>query len=95
MNCYYEAYQHTVGAEERFALAQVITDIMHRRPQLDLSLDYFVRTYRAETCCLQRHQQLIRGILDNQVPKIMTSSSETNQVSNFPLYTHFFILDSS
>lgn len=74
LNCYYEAYQHTVGTEERFALAQVITDIMHRRPQLDLSLDYFVRAYRAETCCLQRHQQLIRGILDNQVTRLLMTS---------------------
>lgn len=67
LNCYYEAYQHSVGAEQRFALAQVITDITHSRPQLDLNLDYFVQVYRAETCCLRCHQQLIRGILDNQV----------------------------
>lgn len=70
LNCYYEAYQHTVGVEQRFALAQVITDISHSRPQLDLSLDYFVQAYRAETCCLRRHQQLIRGILDNQVTEM-------------------------
>lgn len=67
LNCYYEAYQHSVGEEQRFALAQVITDIAHSRPLLDLNLDYFVQAYRAETCCLQRHQQLIRGILANQV----------------------------
>lgn len=67
LNCYYEAYQHTVGAEQKFALAHVITDITHGRPRLDLSRQYFVQAYRAEAHCLQRHQQLIRGILDNQV----------------------------
>ncbi|XP_034419431.1 uncharacterized protein si:ch73-242m19.1 [Cyclopterus lumpus] len=67
MNCYYEAYQHASGAEERFALARVITDIMHSRPQLDLNQDYFVQAYRAHIGCLQSHQQLIRDILDNQI----------------------------
>lgn len=67
LNCYCEAYQHTVGAEERFALAQVITDIMHSRPLLDLNQDYFVQVYRAETDCLQSHQLLIKDILDNEV----------------------------
>ncbi|KAA8581911.1 coiled-coil domain-containing protein 162 [Etheostoma spectabile] len=69
LNCYFEAYQHAVGTEERFALAEVITDIMHCRPQLDLNQDYFVQAYRAEIGCLQCHQQLIRDILDNQIEK--------------------------
>ncbi|XP_068195789.1 uncharacterized protein [Antennarius striatus] len=67
LNCYYEAYQHTAGTEERFSIAQVITDIMHRRPQLDPSLAYFVQTYRSEIDCLRLHQQLVRGILNNQI----------------------------
>ncbi|XP_055361944.1 uncharacterized protein si:ch73-242m19.1 isoform X2 [Betta splendens] len=67
LNCYYEAYQHTAGAEERFTLAGVITDIMHSRPQLDLHQDYFVGAYRAEISCLQSHRQLIKGILDKQI----------------------------
>ncbi|KAI3367519.1 hypothetical protein L3Q82_026373, partial [Scortum barcoo] len=69
LNCYYEAYQHAAGTEERFALARVITDIMHSRPQLDLNQGYFVQAYRAEISCLQSHQQLIRDILDNQIEK--------------------------
>ncbi|KAM6968645.1 coiled-coil domain-containing protein 162 [Tautogolabrus adspersus] len=69
LNCYYEAYQHTAGSEERFALARVITDIMHSRPHLDLKQDYFVQVYRAEIDCLQSHQQLIRNILDHQIDK--------------------------
>ncbi|XP_054470263.1 uncharacterized protein LOC129103702, partial [Anoplopoma fimbria] len=69
LNCYYEAYQHAAGTEERFALARVITDIMHSRPHLDLNQDYFVQVYRAHIGCLQSHQQLIRDILDNQIEK--------------------------
>ncbi|XP_073339210.1 uncharacterized protein [Pagrus major] len=69
LNCYYEAYQHAAGTEERFELARVVTDIMHSRPQLDLNQDYFVQAYRAEIDCLRSHQQLIRDILDNQIDK--------------------------
>ncbi|XP_049452775.1 uncharacterized protein si:ch73-242m19.1 isoform X1 [Epinephelus fuscoguttatus] len=69
LNCYFEAYQHAAGTEERFALARVITDIMHSRPHLDLNQEYFVQTYRAEIGCLRSHQQLIRDILDNQIEK--------------------------
>nr|XP_046268697.1 uncharacterized protein si:ch73-242m19.1 isoform X2 [Scatophagus argus] len=69
LNCYFEAYQHAAGTEEKFTLARVITDVMHSRPHLDLNLDYFVQTYRAETGCLRSHQQLIRDILDSQIEK--------------------------
>ncbi|XP_050923208.1 uncharacterized protein LOC108888382 [Lates calcarifer] len=69
LNCYYEVYQHAAGTEERFALARVITDIMHGRPRLDLDQDYFVQAYRAEIDCLRSHQQLIKNILDNQIEK--------------------------
>ncbi|XP_005736840.1 uncharacterized protein ccdc162p [Pundamilia nyererei] len=69
LNCYYEAYQHAVGTEERFALAQVITDIMHRKPQLDLNQDNYFQAYRTEISCMQSHQRLIRDILDNQIER--------------------------
>nr|XP_019953455.1 PREDICTED: transmembrane protein FLJ37396 [Paralichthys olivaceus] len=67
LNCYCEAYQHAAGTEERFALARVVTDIMHSRPQLDLNQDHFVQAYRAETDCLRSHQQLIKKVLDYQI----------------------------
>ncbi|XP_034153329.1 uncharacterized protein si:ch73-242m19.1 [Esox lucius] len=69
LNCYFEAYQHVTGPEERFSMAQVITDIMHRRPRLDLDAEAecFVQTYRAEMVCLQTHEQLIRDVLNSQI----------------------------
>eukprot|EP00063_Salmo_salar_P077648 XP_014052483.1 PREDICTED: transmembrane protein FLJ37396 isoform X3 [Salmo salar] len=71
VNCYIEAYQHVTGPEERFSLAQVITDIMHRRPRLhlDMGAEYFVQAYRAEMVCMQTHQQLIRAVLVNQIDR--------------------------
>ncbi|KAL0969797.1 hypothetical protein UPYG_G00232430 [Umbra pygmaea] len=69
LNCYMEAYHHVSGPEERFSMAQVITDIMHRRPRLDLDMgaECLVQTYRAEMVCLQTHQQLIRAVLNSQI----------------------------
>ncbi|CAB1331275.1 unnamed protein product [Coregonus sp. 'balchen'] len=71
LNCYIDAYQHVTGPEERFSLAQVITDIMHRRPRLhlDMGAEYFVQAYRAEMVCMQTHQQLVRTVLDNQIDR--------------------------
>ncbi|XP_067884690.1 uncharacterized protein [Heterodontus francisci] len=67
LDSYFEAYQHVFDVEERFALAQVITDIMHKRPRFNCSSEYFVKTYEAECVCLKLHLQLIREILNKQI----------------------------
>ncbi|KAL2098869.1 hypothetical protein ACEWY4_005349 [Coilia grayii] len=66
LNCYFEAYQHLTDSEERVAMAQVITDIIHRRPRLTQAT-YLVQAYQEELVCLQTHQQLIKHILDHQI----------------------------
>lgn len=60
---YSEAYQRVLDPEERFALVQVITDVIHRCPRFDLSYPYFIKAYREECTCLRLHLQLVRGIL--------------------------------
>ncbi|XP_067312201.1 uncharacterized protein si:ch73-242m19.1 [Pseudorasbora parva] len=67
LNCYLEAYQHVTDPEEQFSLAQVITDVMHRRPQIDFTAGYFVQAYRDTIVCLHSHQQLIKLVLNNQI----------------------------
>uniref|UniRef100_UPI00398EB9BA uncharacterized protein isoform X2 n=1 Tax=Pristiophorus japonicus TaxID=55135 RepID=UPI00398EB9BA len=67
LDSYFEAYQHVLDVEERFALAQVITDIMHKRPRFNLSNEYFVKVYQAECTCLKLHLQLITDILNKQI----------------------------
>ncbi|XP_051881402.1 uncharacterized protein LOC127575509 [Pristis pectinata] len=64
---YFEAYQHVFDVEDRFALAQVITDIMYQRPRFNLSNEYFVQTYQAECTCLNLQSQLITDILNKQI----------------------------
>ena len=63
LGSYSEAYQHALDPEERFALAQAITDVIHRCPRFDLSYPYFIKAYREECTCLRLHLQLVRGIL--------------------------------
>ncbi|XP_030051526.1 uncharacterized protein LOC115465264 [Microcaecilia unicolor] len=67
LDTYYEAYQHAVDPEERFNLAQVITDIMYRRPRFDFGRRCFVSAYQDECLCLQLHQQLVRDVLNKQI----------------------------
>nr|XP_040139111.1 uncharacterized protein LOC101969599 isoform X5 [Ictidomys tridecemlineatus] len=67
LDSYFEAYQHTLDPEERFALAQAMTDIMHRRPKFDLGHPYFIKAYQDECTCLRLHLQLIKGILNRQM----------------------------
>nr|XP_010987955.2 uncharacterized protein LOC105097150 isoform X2 [Camelus dromedarius] len=67
LDSYFEAYQHALDPEERFALAQVITDIMHRCARFDLSQPYFIKAYRDECACLRLHLQLVRGLLNQHI----------------------------
>ncbi|XP_073483154.1 uncharacterized protein [Aquarana catesbeiana] len=67
VDCYYEAYQHVCDPEEKTALAQVITDIMFRRPRFDIGSKYFLEAYRDECQCLRLHLQLVRNVLNNQI----------------------------
>ncbi|XP_036025159.1 LOW QUALITY PROTEIN: uncharacterized protein LOC118570606 [Onychomys torridus] len=67
LDSYLEAYQHTLDPEERFTLAQAMTDIMHRRPKFDLSHSYFTKAYQDDCMCLRLHRQLVRGILSHHL----------------------------
>ncbi|XP_056422256.1 uncharacterized protein LOC130362185 isoform X2 [Hyla sarda] len=67
VDSYYEAYQHTLDPEERFALAQVINDIMFRRPRFDIGSKYFLEAYKDECQCLRLYLQLVRDVLKSQL----------------------------
>ncbi|XP_051852685.1 uncharacterized protein LOC127561517 [Antechinus flavipes] len=69
LDSYFEAYQHVFDQEERTALAQVITDIMHHRPRFDFSHPYFENAYRAECINLRLHLQLVRDIVNRHVSR--------------------------
>ncbi|KAK2114171.1 hypothetical protein P7K49_008437 [Saguinus oedipus] len=65
----FEAYQHTLDTEERFALAQVMMDITHWCLRFDLSYTYFIKAYWEEFICLKLHLQLVRGILNQHIER--------------------------
>ena len=53
--------------DERRRLAEVITNVMYRRPRFDFDAQYFVRCYRTECNILQLEATLVKAILDKQV----------------------------
>ena len=44
---------------------QVITDLMARRPRLNLQANYFQDSYEAEYMCLDNQLELIKVIIQN------------------------------
>lgn len=95
LDVYFEAYQHALDPEERFALAQAIIDIMHKHPRFDLKLEYFVNTYKDECICLQLHHQLLRDIVNQQVGWIYSTSILSKQevksrMGSFDCSLHWF-----
>ena len=46
---------------------QVITDIMARRPRLNLQASYFKDAYAAESDCLEKQLELVKLLIDYQV----------------------------
>ena len=49
---YMEAYEHIADPLEQQQTMQVITDIMGRRPRLNMQASYFKDSYEAELRCL-------------------------------------------
>uniref|UniRef100_S4RXF2 Uncharacterized protein n=1 Tax=Petromyzon marinus TaxID=7757 RepID=S4RXF2_PETMA len=67
VDCYFQAYEHSLDGEERVALAQIIADTVHQRPRFEQRSIDFAETYRMERACLQTLHQLLVGVMDRQV----------------------------
>ncbi|ESO99501.1 hypothetical protein LOTGIDRAFT_113339, partial [Lottia gigantea] len=67
LDCYYEAYQHVYDRDEKRGLAQVMTDIIYRRPRYDFTAPYFIQSYRTECVILHHTSTLVKNILDKQI----------------------------
>ena len=82
LDCYVEAYHNVCDRDEKRLLAQAITNIMYRRPRVDMQSSYFLASYRLECVSLRLHTQLIKAMLDTQVRllqcELMKRSESTN-----------------
>ena len=67
LDCYFEAYQHIFDRDEKRAMAQVMTNLINRRPRFDFEAEYFIKTIRAECVILRHMTTLIKNIMDKQV----------------------------
>mmetsp|Transcript_13593 Transcript_13593/g.24229 ORF Transcript_13593/g.24229 Transcript_13593/m.24229 type:complete len:2316 (-) Transcript_13593:702-7649(-) len=67
MNCLIEAYEHTVDPQEQRNLAQSISNLMARRPLLDLKAEYFSESYSSEIVALELQYSLYREIINSQI----------------------------
>ena len=65
IQCYMEAYEHISDPLEAQRLITVITDLMGKRPRLNLEASYFRDAYTAERVCLEKHAELLRVLIGN------------------------------
>ena len=61
---YMECYEHVADPLEQQRLMQILTDLMARRPRLNLQAGYFADAYDAEIECLKRQFALVRQLID-------------------------------
>ena len=59
-----ECYEHVADPLEQQRLMQILTDLMARRPRLNLQAGYFADAYDAEIECLKRQFDLARQLVD-------------------------------
>lgn len=69
-----EAYEHITDPLEQQRLMQIVTDIMARRPRLNLQASYFVDSYAAELALLDKEHELISMLVDTQISLEKTES---------------------
>ncbi len=75
LNCYLEAYHHTIDTNQRGNLHQAMVTIMGARPRYDTDDTYFTASYRNEVKCLELTSQLLLDIINHQ----MTEERAYNQ----------------
>ena len=64
---YMECYEHISDPLEQQKLMQIITDIMARRPRLNLKASYFIDAYDGEIKLLKKQFELVKMLVELQV----------------------------
>jgi hypothetical protein len=67
VNCYLEAYHHTLNASQRLNLHQSIVTVMRSRPRCDVEAFYFTDVYNKEVKCLETMSSLQQAIINHQL----------------------------
>jgi hypothetical protein len=78
VNLYMEAYHSCYHKREKNKLAQVITDIMGLQLRIDISGDYFTKSYQKEKSCLTAHFEAVQSIMH----KMLETERSYNQTCN-------------
>eukprot|EP00760_Papus_ankaliazontas_P009029 PhM_4_TR13957/c0_g1_i1/m.101192 len=80
LDCYMEAYEHTVDVEEQGRLAQIILDIMTRKARINLQDNYFPASYTVELVNLELEYNLLRemiNVLQSDERKLVVNAHRT------------------
>lgn len=81
-----ECYEHITDPMEQQKLMQTITDIMARRPRLNLNANYFNDAYEAEIQCLEKQFELAKMLVDLQVTLEKTENKRLQDSLNMSYF---------
>jgi hypothetical protein len=62
-----ECYEHISDPLEQQRTMQLVTDLMARRPRLNLKASYFQDAYSAEVECVRKQFEVARQLVDLQI----------------------------
>jgi hypothetical protein len=81
-----ECYEHITDPLEQQKLMQIITDIMARRPRLNLNANYFNDAYDAEIKCLEKQFEQIKMLVDLQINLEKTENTRLQDSLNMSYF---------
>lgn len=81
IDVYYEIYQNIFDKQERRQFAQLIQNLISKRPRIDLDSSYFIQSYRLEVNILSKQFKLIK-LLANKIIDDMRLYLDKMETSN-------------
>jgi hypothetical protein len=75
-----EAYEHTCDILEQQKIAQIMTDIMAKRPRINMESTYFTESYECEIKVFKEYGNIIREFMDYQIEN---ERQENNHVKDY------------
>lgn len=77
-----ECYEHISDPLEQQRVMQIVTDLMARRPRLNLDANYFVDAYDSEITCLHKQFELAKQLVDLQISLEKTENKRVQESMN-------------
>ena len=80
---YLDAFEHICDPLEQQRAMQIITDLMAKRPILELEKLHFKQSYRAEIDALNAHREFMQTVISLMLEKERKTNKELREYLRF------------